>query len=148
MPRSFNSVATAWTLVIPWTLKSSTFDKRWAITAFPLSASTYSAARTHRKPFNRPHYFDCQKLICRQPRGNDGRLSTVPISPGIASHRGSRTALSMRNEHFNKCASTPPRCPGCAQFMRLARITSRFDDLPDLYTFECQACDVSHIEAA
>jgi hypothetical protein len=32
--------------------------------------------------------------------------------------------------------------------MRLARITSRFDDLPELYTFECQACGVSHIEAA
>jgi hypothetical protein len=28
--------------------------------------------------------------------------------------------------------------------MRLARITSRFDDLPDLYTFECRGCGVSH----
>jgi hypothetical protein len=32
--------------------------------------------------------------------------------------------------------------------LRLARITSRFGDLPDLYTFECPACGVSHIEAA
>ena len=32
--------------------------------------------------------------------------------------------------------------------MRLARITSRFDDLPDLYTFECSSCGLSHIEAA
>jgi hypothetical protein len=32
--------------------------------------------------------------------------------------------------------------------MRLARITSRFGDLPDLYTFECQACGLSHIEPA
>ena len=32
--------------------------------------------------------------------------------------------------------------------MRLARITSRFDDLPDLYTFECSACGVLHIEEA
>jgi hypothetical protein len=32
--------------------------------------------------------------------------------------------------------------------MKLARITSRFDDLPDLYTFECSACGVSHIEAS
>ena len=31
--------------------------------------------------------------------------------------------------------------------MRLAKITSRFDDLPDLYTFECRGCGVSHIEA-
>jgi hypothetical protein len=23
------------------------------------------------------HYFDCQKLICRQPRSNDGCLSSV-----------------------------------------------------------------------
>ena len=38
-------------------------------------------------------------------------------------------------------------CPSCAQVMRLARITSRFDDLPDLYVFECRACGVSHIEA-
>jgi hypothetical protein len=39
-------------------------------------------------------------------------------------------------------------CPFCAQAMRLARITSRFGDLPELYTFECRACGVSHIEAA
>ena len=32
--------------------------------------------------------------------------------------------------------------------MRLARITSRFEDLRDLYTFECRSCGVSHIEAA
>jgi hypothetical protein len=25
-------------------------------------------------------------------------------------------------------------------------MTSRFGDLPDLYTFECRACGVSHIE--
>jgi len=32
--------------------------------------------------------------------------------------------------------------------MRLARITSRFDRLPDLYTFECRGCGVSTIESA
>jgi GcrA cell cycle regulator len=31
--------------------------------------------------------------------------------------------------------------------MRLARVTQRFGDLPDLYVFECRACGVSHIEA-
>jgi hypothetical protein len=41
----------------------------------------------------------------------------------------------------------PPHCPSCAQIMQLARVTSRFDDLPDLYTFECRACGVAHIEA-
>jgi hypothetical protein len=56
--------------------------------------------------------------------------------------------MSMRYESSNNCEPRPPHCPSCAQIMRLARITSRFDDLPDLYTFECRACGVSHIEAA
>jgi hypothetical protein len=47
-----------------------------------------------------------------------------------------------------KCEPGPPHCPSCAQIMRLARITTRFDGLPELYTFECRACGVSHIEAA
>ena len=34
------------------------------------------------------------------------------------------------------------------RLMRLARIITRFDDLPGLYTFEGQACGASHIEAA
>jgi hypothetical protein len=54
--------------------------------------------------------------------------------------------LSMRNDYSNKCAPNAPLCLSCAQSMRLARITSRFGDLPDLYTFECRACGVSHIE--
>ncbi len=32
--------------------------------------------------------------------------------------------------------------------MRLAGITSRFEDLRELYTFECSGCGVSHIEPA
>ena len=54
----------------------------------------------------------------------------------------------MLYEHSHKCAPASPFCPACAQIMRLARITSRFGDLPDLYTFECRACGVSHIEPA
>jgi hypothetical protein len=54
----------------------------------------------------------------------------------------------MPYELTKKCAPTSPHCPACAQVMRLARITSRFGDLPDLYTFECRACGVSHIEPA
>ena len=54
----------------------------------------------------------------------------------------------MRYERSSKCAPKQPHCPSCAQIMLLARITSRFDDLPELYTFECRACGVSHIEAA
>jgi len=47
-----------------------------------------------------------------------------------------------------KYAPVSPHCLCCGQIMRLARMTSRFGDLPDLYTFECRACGVSHIEPA
>ena len=63
-------------------------------------------------------------------------------------HCGSRTALSMRYERSNEYAPRTPLCSSCAQIMRLARMTSRFSGLPDLYTFECRACGVAHIEAA
>jgi len=56
-------------------------------------------------------------------------------------------SLSMPYELSDKCAPAPPHCSACAQAMRLVRITSRFDDLPDLYVFECRACGVSHIDA-
>jgi hypothetical protein len=51
----------------------------------------------------------------------------------------------MPNE---RSAPKSPLCPSCAQIMQLVRITSRFGDLPDLYTFECRACGLSHIEPA
>ena len=54
----------------------------------------------------------------------------------------------MSHELSDKYAPVSPHCSTCAQVMRLARITSRFGDLPELYTFECRACDLSHIEAA
>jgi transcription elongation factor Elf1 len=38
------------------------------------------------------------------------------------------------------------RCPRCAQPMKLIRRTQRFGGLPDLCTFECQACGMSHTE--
>jgi hypothetical protein len=66
----------------------------------------------------------------------------------FAPRRGLRTAVVMRNEYSGKYTPRPPLCPSCAQVMRLARTTSRFGNLPDLYTFECRACGLSHIEAA
>ena len=54
----------------------------------------------------------------------------------------------MSYERSNKSAPKSPICPGCAQIMRLAGMTSRFDNLPDLYTFECRGCGESHIEPA
>jgi hypothetical protein len=56
--------------------------------------------------------------------------------------------MSMHYQNSNQFVSRPPPCACCAQAMRLARITSRFDNLPDLYVFECRVCGVSHIEAA
>src|SRR5271170_953806 len=41
---------------------------------------------------------------------------------------------------------SPPRCVRCARPMQLVRKTRRFGELPDLYTFQCRACDESHIE--
>ena len=40
----------------------------------------------------------------------------------------------------------PPLCPSCARIMRLVRRTQRFGSLPDLCTFECRGCGVSHFE--
>src|SRR5262249_60651209 len=66
----------------------------------------------------------------------------------VSGHRGSRTALSLPNKHSNQCPPKPALCASCSRTMQLARTTPRFGDLPDLYTFECRACGVSHIEAA
>ena len=54
----------------------------------------------------------------------------------------------MGDECANKSAPTPPRCPSCAQRMKLVRRTLRFGGLSELYTFECRMCGVSHIEAS
>jgi hypothetical protein len=39
-----------------------------------------------------------------------------------------------------------PPCPSCAQNMRLIRRTQRFGTLPDVCTFECRGCGLSHSE--
>src|SRR5262249_8406292 len=54
----------------------------------------------------------------------------------------------MPTKRSTQCAPKSPHCPSCAQTMRLAGITSRFDELPDLYKFECRGCGVSPIEPA
>lgn len=50
----------------------------------------------------------------------------------------------MPNEKTKRLKPPPPDCPSCAQSMRLARKTRRFNGLADLYTFECKRCDMSH----
>jgi len=57
---------------------------------------------------------------------------------------GERAGKTMQS----KTVLPRPRCVGCAQPMRLIRKTLRFGRLPDLYTFECQACGETHIEEA
>jgi len=71
--------------------------------------------------------------------GYHGYLSQALSSCERRGHRTSRSALSMLNEHSNK-DTRRLLCPSCAQVMRLARTTSRFENLPDLYIFECRAC--------
>jgi len=87
------------------------------------------------------NFFVC--LLVRRYRINALALPLVCFVP----HCGSRTFSAMRNEHSGKYTPRPPHCPSCAQLMRLARTTSRFGNLPDLYIFECRACGVSHIDA-
>jgi hypothetical protein len=57
-------------------------------------------------------------------------------------------AIPMSDEWANNPAPKPPRCPNCAQPMRLVRRTQRFGGLSELFTFECATCGVSHIEAS
>jgi hypothetical protein len=61
----------------------------------------------------------------------------------VGSKRG---VLFMPNEKTNRSRPAPPHCPSCAQTMRLARKTRRFNGLPDLYIFECRMCQMSHTE--
>lgn len=49
-------------------------------------------------------------------------------------------------DKFGKTAPRTPRCSSCAQPMQLLRRTSRFDELPDLCSFYCCACDEWHVE--
>jgi hypothetical protein len=89
------------------------------------------------------------KLLAQIRKPSSARLDTkthpVTASGDIAAQGA---PLSMPNQNSSTSAPKLPFCPSCAQTMRLARITSRFDDLPDLYTFECRTCGVAHIEAA
>jgi hypothetical protein len=58
------------------------------------------------------------------------------------------TDAHAADEGTNRPVPQPPRCPNCAQLMRLVRRTPRFGGLSELFTFECARCGVSHIEAS
>ena len=108
----------------------------------------YTSPRAANRPCDGRHqkrecdtnFFVC--LLVRRYRIDALALPLVCFAP----HCGSRTV--MRNVHSVKDRPRPPVCPSCAQIMRLARTTLRFGNLPDLYTFECRACGVSHIDEA
>jgi hypothetical protein len=93
-------------------------------------------------------FFDCQKLICVPPRGN--ALQTIYPPTRVTDFAQARRLLmqssAMRDKKTSRSNPVPPHCPSCAQGMRLARKTRRFNGLPDLYIFECRVCDVSHTE--
>jgi hypothetical protein len=100
----------------------------------------------------------CRTLI-RQPFLGKGIASIYPANAlSIGSRARSRSHARSERKAKNRVpfmcdecnsssAATPPRCAGCAQPMKLVRRTPRFGGLPELYTFECRACGVSHFEA-
>ena len=88
------------------------------------------------------NFFVC--LLVRRYRIDPLALSQVCFAP----HAVQGPFSAMRNEYSGKYTPRPPPCPSCAQLMRLARTTSRFGNLPELYIFECRACGVSHIDAS
>ena len=99
-----------------------------------------------------------QKLTC-WPRGRKVATSIHPA----AQHRMplAKTSLSIRQllnaahgghrepsfvMSANNSPLSPQRCSRCAQLMKQVRRTQRFGGLPDLCTFECPACGMSHTE--
>jgi hypothetical protein len=82
-----------------------------------------------------------------RPRSTACLLAKTPLwirellNAALGSHR--EPNLVMSADH-SPLASR--RCSSCAQPMKLARRTQRFGGLPDLCTFECPACGLSHTE--
>jgi hypothetical protein len=60
--------------------------------------------------------------------------------------RAKNEAFAMQDKRCESSKPAAPRCPRCAQPMHLVRRTPRFGGLPDLHTFECQRCELSHSE--
>jgi hypothetical protein len=52
----------------------------------------------------------------------------------------------MDGNYTNKPAPKFSRCTKCARPMQLIRRTTRFNGLPDLYSFYCVTCDEWHVE--
>jgi hypothetical protein len=95
--------------------------------------------------FNRPSVNRQLSIGCA-----DGDSATSALTGGLPSQTNMRfkDRSVMRYEHSSRNTPRLPLCPSCAQIMRLARTTSRFGNLPDLYVFECRACGVLHVDEA
>jgi hypothetical protein len=52
----------------------------------------------------------------------------------------------MQEKYASASTRKPPPCPSCARPMQLLRRTSRFDGLPDVYSYYCCVCDEWRIE--
>ena len=81
------------------------------------------------------------------------RVSTMIFVPGQSASSVEMVAidpqeLQAAQESANNSTPKLPHCPSCAQPMQLVRRTMRFGGLPELYTFECRSCGVSHIDAS
>jgi hypothetical protein len=110
---------------------------------------TKSVARTTRDEVRGPDNWRIATNLCPKIASFQRRdLVLKGHGIGFRGHHGSKDRCPCPTNSLNKCAPASPHCPACGQVMRLARITSRFGDLPDVYTFECRACGVSHIEPA
>ena len=80
-----------------------------------------------------------------------GHTATLPLpEQDLVALRAVESHFSRFEPSFvmsaNNSALAQQRCPRCAQPMKLIRRTQRFGGLPDLCTFECQACGMSHTE--
>ena len=143
----------------PWAATHRPRDRIPVRTRTPLSHRTstpcvylylYTSPRAANRPCDGRHQkreYDTNFFVCLLVRRY--RIDALAL-PLVSSHH---TAVqgpfsAMRNEYSGKYTPRPPPCPSCAQLMRLARTTSRFGNLPELYIFECRACGVSHIDAA
>jgi hypothetical protein len=81
------------------------------------------------------------------------RVSTMIFVPGQNASLVEMVAidpqeLQAAQESANNSTPKLPHCPSCAQPMRPVRRTKRFGGLPELHTFECRSCGVSHIDAS
>jgi hypothetical protein len=85
--------------------------------------------------------------ICSDPPKPLVRSMDLATQLIAATMRGAKhEVFAMPTNGSDSSGPAAPRCPRCAQPMRLVRRTPRFGGLPDLYTFECRSCEISHTE--